>query len=87
MKNILLIALGLIVACNSAPELKEGHWTGHLTPMNHPEMSIPFSYEVTYTEGGLDINIIGSDGVSVSVQNPHIERGILFLCLTNPKSK
>ncbi|GAA5522743.1 hypothetical protein LQ318_13380 [Aliifodinibius salicampi] len=87
MKNILLVAVCLIVACSSTPELKEGHWTGHLTPMNHPEMSIPVSYEVAYTENGLDINIIGSDGISASAQNPHIERDTLFFMFNEPEEQ
>jgi hypothetical protein len=87
MKNILLFALCLIVACSSTPELKEGHWTGHLTPMNHPEMSIPVSYEVTYMEGGLDINIIGSDGISASAQNPHIEGDTLLFMFNEPEEQ
>lgn len=87
MKKLLLISFCLATACNTSSELKEGRWSGHLTPMNHPEMSIPVSYDVTYTERGLNVSIIGSDGVPVLTQNPHIERDTLFFVFIEPEEQ
>lgn len=87
MKYLCLIFAGVITACSSSPELKEGHWTGHLSPMNHPEMAIPVDYEVTYSESGLNISIIGSDGIAVETQNPHIEKDTLFFVFNEPEEQ
>lgn len=87
MKNLFIISFLFIAACNSSPELKEGRWTGHLTPMNHPDMSIPVNYDVTYTESGLKVNIIGSNGVPVVTQNPRLEDDTLFFVFNEPEEQ
>ena len=58
MKKTILILLGLIAACSAQPGLQEGTWTGGLTPMNHPDMIIPLTYEVSRVDGHLSIALI-----------------------------
>ena len=87
MRNILFVAICFMTACNSSYELQEGNWSGHLTPMNHPEMSIPVNYSVTYTKSGLNISIIGSDGVPVKTENPRIARDSLLFAFNEPEEQ
>lgn len=87
MKNLLFLSFCLISACTSSPELKEGRWTGHLSPMNHPEMSIPISYDVTYTDRGLDLSITGSNDIPVKTQNPYIAADTLFFVFNEPEEQ
>lgn len=88
MKKLFIISLLFMAACNSSPELKEGRWTGHLTPMNHPDMTIPVNYDVTYTENSLMISVIGSDGVPpVVTQNPRLEDDTLSFVFNEPEEQ
>lgn len=87
MKYLFIIPFLFIVACNSSPEIKEGRWTGHLIPMNHPDMSIPVNYDVTYTDNSLNVSIIGSNGVPVVTQNPYLKNDTLFFVFKEPEEQ
>ena len=43
------------------PALQEGTWTGGLTPMNHPDMVLPLTYEVRRIHGKLSITLIAEE--------------------------
>lgn len=87
MKYLYYFFLFLVTACNPLHELKEGSWTGHLTPMNHPEMSIPVDYEVAYQQGDLFISIIGTDGFPVLTQHPRLENDTLYFKFNEPEEQ
>ena len=87
MKKYLLLAAFLIAACNSSTELREGRWSGHLSPMNHPDMTIPVSYNVAYSLNKLDITIIGSNGAPVKARNPHIKEDTLYFAFNEPEEQ
>ena len=58
-KTALVLAL-LLAACGAsvqAQDLQEGTWTGTLTPMNHPEMATPLTYDVRHAGDSLAISL------------------------------
>lgn len=59
-------------APNPAPVLPEGTWTGTLTPMNHPEMANPITYDVHYPEGALAIDLIGPNDSRITTRAVHL---------------
>ena len=61
MKILTPVLFCLIAACSTQPPsrtLQAGTWTGSLTPMNHPDMALPLSYEVKQTGQTLAITLI-----------------------------
>ena len=54
------LILSLLLAANTAQtraqDLQEGTWTGALTPMNHPEMATPLTYDVRHVGDSLAIS-------------------------------
>lgn len=69
---LLAAALSMIGACTtpaSAPTLPEGTWTGALTPMNHPEMANPVTYDVHYPGGALAIDLVGPNGARIATRS------------------
>ncbi|WP_234572386.1 hypothetical protein [Rhodohalobacter sp. 614A] len=77
----------LLSACQSAPQLQEGFWTGSLTPMNHPEMSNPMGYEVSYIDRALTIHIVGPDSSLIPTDNTRIENDTLFFQFIEPEER
>ena len=51
MKKSIVVLMGLVATCSTQPVLQEGTWTGGLTPMNHPDMVLPLTYEVSRVDG------------------------------------
>lgn len=86
MKSFLVISICFMTACTPF-KLKEGKWTGHLTPMNHSDMSIPVNYDVTYKGNSLKISIIGSNEIPVATQNPHLINDTLFFAFKEPEEQ
>lgn len=84
MQKLLLFFLAVLLAACAAPDtpvLKEGTWTGHLTPMNHPEMQIPLTY---YVAPGPTLSIAPADGEPVAVRNLRAETDTLFFIFDEP---
>lgn len=84
---LLFVTCCLLVACQSAPCLEEGQWTGSLTPMNHPDMSNPIAYQVAHADGQLRINIIGPDGSPVPARDIRLEKDTLFFTFNEPEEQ
>ena len=65
--RLLLFLSALTLAACAAPDarLQEGTWTGHLTPMNHPEMQLPLTYVVG---PGPTLTIAPAEGQPVAVR-------------------
>ena len=64
MPRLALALLFFVAACSAqpaSPTLQEGTWTGGLTPMNHPDMVMPLTYEVSRAAGDLTITIVNQD--------------------------
>lgn len=82
-------ALVFFSACQSSPQqIAEGYWTGTLTPMNHPDMSNPMGYEVSYSEGALSIDVIGPDSTVIPASSVLLEnRYPLFSIQRTPKNR
>ena len=76
-------ALGLS-ACQTAPSLQEGRWTGALTPMNHPDMATPVSYDVQYAGRSLSIALVGPGGDVLPTRQPRLSGDTLFFAFDEP---
>jgi len=87
IQKCFLLSAFLLTACTSIPELKEGRWSGHLSPMNHREMTIPVSYEVAYGQNKLNITIIGSNGTPAEAQDPHVKEDTLYFAFSEPEEQ
>jgi len=87
MKYLAPLLLMLFSACQSAPKLQEGRWTGVLTPMDHPDMQNPVGYDVSYKSDNLLINLIGPNNTSTATQNPCLERDTLFFAFNEPEEQ
>lgn len=80
--------LSVIGACAtpaSAPTLPEGTWTGALTPMNHPEMANPVTYDVRYPEGTLAIDLIGPDDSRIATRAVRLTADSLHYTFDEPE--
>jgi hypothetical protein len=86
-KYFLFLLICLLTACQSAPEIIEGRWSGHLSPMNHPEMENPVIYEVAYVDDHLTISILGPDGALIPTQNPRLESDTLYFSFEEPEEQ
>ena len=84
-----LVCLTIFTACAPPSKnkslLDEGRWSGYLTPMNHPEMQNPVSYEVSYENSDLDIQLIGPGAEPVQTMNPHVEGDTLYFSFNEPE--
>ena len=63
MKKSVFVLFIFLAACSAPPPhaLQEGTWTGGLTPMNHPDMVMPLTYEVRRIHGKLSIVLINGE--------------------------
>ena len=63
MKRSIFVLISLLAACSAPSQhaLQEGTWTGGLTPMNHPDMVIPLTYEVGRADGHLSLVLINEE--------------------------
>lgn len=83
-----VIPLFFLFACQSpSQQIKEGYWTGTLTPMNHPDMSNPMGYEVSYKEGALGIDVIGPDSTVIPASNVLLENDTLYFQFNEPEEQ
>lgn len=89
MRGVLLIwALCMLVACSSEPEvlrLREGIWAGSLTPMNHPDLMTPLTFNVARVESGMDIAIEGPDGVGIGTREAMMDGDTLRFVFNEPE--
>lgn len=88
MKNILLaFTTCLLIGCQSDDKLETGRWEGSLTPMNHPEMENPVSYDVSYVDGELAINIIGPNSTVMETKDPRVQNDTLHFSFEEPEEQ
>ncbi len=88
MKNVLLaLTTCLLIGCQSNGKLETGRWTGSLTPMNHPEMENPLSYNVSYADDELAIDIIGPDSTVMRARDPRIQNDTLHFSFKEPEEQ
>lgn len=84
------MVLGLVfglAACQSAPILDAGRWTGTLTPMNHPDMATPVAYDVQYEGTRLVIDLIGPNGTTTPTRRPRLDGDTLFFSFEEPEEQ
>lgn len=85
--HVLLFPLLFLMSCQSSTQLDEGYWTGTLTPMNHPEMSNPIGYEVTYSDDEINMNIVGPDSTLIPAKNIRMEDDTLRFQFQEPEEQ
>lgn len=86
------LACLLLAACTSPrPEatqparLQAGLWTGGLTPMNHPDMVTPLTYEVAYPDDGLAIVLNGPGGTAMVAREAALQDDTLRFVFEEPE--
>ncbi len=84
MKKSFILLITLFAACSAQPTLQQGTWTGGLTPMNHPDMVIPLTYEVSRADGHLTITLINS-GQRTPTREARIEGDTLTFVFNEPE--
>jgi hypothetical protein len=55
--------------------------------MNHPDISYPIEYVVSYNRDNLILSIVGPDSVLVPTQDERIEGDSLFFSFTEPEQR
>jgi len=86
--NLLIVAAVTCVmggCAASTPALPEGSWTGALTPMSHPEMANPVTYDVRYPNGTLVIDLIGPNGARIATRAVHHAADSLHFAFDEPE--
>lgn len=83
----IFIFIVILISCQSSPQIEEGHWTGTLTPMNHPDMHNPIGYEVTFKNEGLIVQIIGPDSSLIPTRNTRVENDTLYFQFNEPEEQ
>lgn len=91
-RPLILLLLILLGACTSAsdpqpaesPRLTEGTWTGTLTPMNHPDMHTPLTYEVAYAADTLGLVLGGPNGSEMPAREAEVKGNTLFFSFDEP---
>lgn len=86
MQKIVLCALAALAACTAGtPGLEAGTWTGHLTPMNHPEMQTPLTYEVAHGASGPTLAIGGPEGGAIPAHGVALTADTLSFVFDEPE--
>ncbi len=87
MPKSVFVLICFFAACSappSRPVLQEGTWTGGLTPMNHPDMVLPLTYEVRRIHGKLSITL-NNEGIQTPTRNLAIEGDTLSFVFNEPE--
>ncbi len=88
MKNVLLgVTIYLLIGCQSNKKLEPGRWVGSLSPMNHPKMENPLTYDVSYVNDKLVIDIVGPDSTVIKTQDPRTEDDTLYFSFEEPEEQ
>lgn len=89
MKLLLYCAtLCLLTACGTSSQssrLQEGQWTGGLTPMNHPDMSMPLAYDVGYEGDALTLALSGPGGMEMPARDVALQGDTLHFVFDEPE--
>ena len=71
-------------AALDADRLPEGTWTGGLTPMNHPDMVTPITYDVAYDGDRLRLVLLGPGGAPMPARDAALRGDTLHLVFDEP---
>jgi len=81
------ITICLLTGCQPNDKLKPGNWAGSLSPMNHPEMENPLTYDVSYVNGKLSIEIMGPDSTVMETRDPRVQNDTLYFSFEEPEEQ
>lgn len=79
-----LLVLAFAGCASSEQPLRAGTWWGALTPMNHPEMANPVSYDVSYPDGVLAIALTGPGGETLPTRDLRLDGDTLRFVFDEP---
>ena len=89
MKYVFLVwALCVLGACTTQPDgtsVQEGTWSGGLTPMNHPDLTTPLTFDVVVDDGQLGITIGGPGGILVDTREAVLDGDTLRFVFNEPE--
>ncbi|MEM1056462.1 MAG: hypothetical protein AAGI52_13145 [Bacteroidota bacterium] len=80
----LLLFLAL-TACLPGNRLTQGRYTGTLTPMNHPDMQTPVTFDIAYERADLTIALVGPDGQTIPTRDVIHAPPNLFFTFDEPE--
>lgn len=87
MHRLAPLLLLVLMGCPSgASKLQDGHWTGTLTPMNHPVMATPVGLLVSTTGGTIEIEVVGPDGRSIPAREIEFDDDTLGFSFNEPEA-
>ncbi len=84
---IFALLVGLTACSPSSPPLEPGVWTGTLTPMNHPDLHQPVTYDVQSSNGALSIALVGPGGQAVPTRSVQLDPDTLFFTFDEPEEQ
>ena len=82
---LLILIIGLLSSCATSYHLKSGIWSGHMTPMNHPEMKTELSFDVSQKNRNTVIVINGPGGMRIPTSNLSIQENLIEFQFNEPE--
>ena len=74
-----------LTGCRSPHTLQSGLWSGHMTPMNHPEMKTELTFEVSYDKRIASITLNGHGGMHLPTRNLNIQKNMIEFTFNEPE--
>lgn len=84
---VALLLVGVTACTPSSPSIESGQWTGTLTPMNHPDLHQPITYDVQSDDGALSIALVGPGGQAIPTRDVRLESDTLFFTFDEPEEQ
>lgn len=85
MRTGIVVVVCLLAGCASSTALTPGRWAGTIAPMNHPDRTSSITYDVSYANSQIVIDIMGPDGTIVSTRSPALSGDTLRFEFDEPE--
>lgn len=74
------------VSSDASASLPAGTWTGGLTPMNHPDLVTPVTFDVSYDGDVPAIALVGPDGSTIPTRSVALTGDSLHFVFDEPEA-